>query len=112
MQISDVTQRLANIAKNNIGKDLGKAEKAEIENEVATGIGDIYEALENLRSNPAGIGHVPSEGYFSEQLTGLQSFIKMAIGAEDRESYGEEQIIENVIHFQHKINALFPLKQV
>ncbi|WP_291038766.1 hypothetical protein [Hyphomonas sp.] len=48
----------------------------------------------------------PGEDYFSEKLSGLVSFARMALGVEDRLSYSDAFILENVRHFASRVQSI------
>lgn len=48
----------------------------------------------------------PGEDYFSEKLTGLVSFARMALGIEDRLSYSDAEILKHIGHYADRLNSV------
>lgn len=63
------------------------------------------EALEDQLATEA-ISNFPSEGYFQKKLSAFMSFARMAIGAEERESYSPDLIRRNVKDFGEQMASI------
>ncbi|WP_139274574.1 hypothetical protein [Roseovarius azorensis] len=103
MQI--LTKRIASIAKDALERELSTQERARLADEVETLRGDIFEHFEMVKVDLTDKRRIPPGDYIDEQLTGLCSFTRMALGTEERTA-SPRQIAENVTHYQHKINGL------
>lgn len=103
--IKSLTAEIANIALSALGRELESEEQARLDDKVQTLRGDIFELFEAIKGDLTDRRQLPSDDYLDEQLVSLSSYARMALGVEERTA-SAEQIADNIVHYQHKINGL------
>lgn len=104
--VKEMTARIAAIARDHVDHRLVPDERARLVDEAETIRGDLFELVEEMRSDLSVTRPLPAQSYLDEKMVALCSFTRMALGDEPRGSYGSEKIIENVVHYQHAVDGL------
>ncbi|RYG93175.1 hypothetical protein EU803_03475 [Loktanella sp. IMCC34160] len=72
---------------------------------------DLHEATLNdafayRQKHGPELGAADSLGYFREKLCGAMSFVRMAVGIDERGGYSDEKIIDNIDHYSFLVSRL------
>ncbi len=106
VHLHNVIERLVEISEGFVEEEISEHSIGRLKDEIRVHEETLRAGfLERKESGPQ-LREADSDGYFSEKLTALLSFVLMAVDPTQRSGYETAKVIENARHYSHLVRSL------